>query len=66
MTVKREKPAAVDEVARVLRIFNMIVDETGAALSPEGHIPGGYRVDTFEDAVPLLEIAERIAARTQD
>lgn len=57
MTVARpraKKPTDIDEVARVLRIFDVLVEELQRRDGPL------LRTDD------VLDIAERIAARTED
>lgn len=60
MTVQRpraKKPNAVDEAARVLRLFDIIAGEMNSRLWAEA-----WRKRPLD----LLIVAERIAARTED
>ena len=51
---RRKKPTLADEIARTLQAFDILVEELVARLA------------VIEDAVPLLDIAERIASRTEE
>ena len=58
---RRERPSSVEEVVRVTQIFNLLADFADA------RFPVNVREQTrIEHFIELLELAERIAARTED
>ena len=52
---RRKKPTLADEIARTLQAFDILVEELIVR-----------RAVSVEDFVPLLDIAERIASRTEE
>ena len=64
MTVQRpraKKPSSVDEIGRVLRIYDLILSEYAARQPSNANL---YIPTPKEDTI--LEVADRIAARTED
>ena len=75
MTVARaraKKPTSVDEITRVLRIYDLLTEEVDRRLRPTG--VGGTPIIFGPDSTitygpvtyDILAVAERIAARTED
>jgi hypothetical protein len=64
---KAPKPDSATETARVLRVFDMLVSELDARYPPVAVVTTGPPTIHPSDALPrLLEVADRIAARTED
>lgn len=58
---QRQRPAALDEVARVARIFDLLADFA------DHRFPEAVRADIRADHyIELLTIADHIASRTED
>ena len=66
---RRKKPTLADEIARTLQAFDILAEELAVrgkdrpqlSVSPESY----YAAET-EGTIALLDIAERIASRTED
>ncbi len=65
----KPKPDSAREAARVLRVFDMLVEELARRYAPMPHVIYDAAKATIEHdgTIPaLLAIADRIAARTED
>lgn len=63
MTIRREKTDSATETARVLRVYDMLVAELALRFPPALLDPRARDVGLTPT---LLEIADRIAYRTED
>ena len=53
----RKKPTSIEEITRTLRVFDILAEEMGKRR--------GQPLD-WDEWPPILEVSERIAARTED
>ena len=63
---RKQKPTSADEVARVLRIFDILGDELNRRWQPVVIISDVLPVPNYGPRWDLLTIADRIASRTED